>query len=174
MGDGPDDSFSDHPTDRMIRELLRTYRESTWEEIGRILDRIASAPFIREVRVPSRDRGLSYLGRTVGARADSRFYHLAKRVAEGQWANGTTEEEYSGDLKDAARNPAARPVLYRYRGGNLAAVLAPNEIPERRRGSGSLGYVFVVYSADRARIVSGYQVSGVGEVKISGNPLWLK
>lgn len=174
MDDGPGDPSGVHPTDRLMRELLLTRRKTTPRDVGQIVRRIATAPFMGEVRVPPRDRGLSYLGRTVGARENSRFYHLAKRVAEGQWAEGTTEEAYLQDLKDAVRSSDARVVLYRYRGGDLAAALAPNGMPQWRRGNGPLAYIFVVYSVDRARIVSGYQVSGIGEVQVSGKPLWLK
>lgn len=51
-------------------------------------------------------------------REESLFYHLAKRVDEGQWAEGITGEEYLEDLRSAAQDPSARLVLYTLRGGN--------------------------------------------------------
>lgn len=121
--------LSDHPTDHLIREVIRTRQPATDEEVERILERISRAPFIGKVRVPPRHRGLELRGRAVGVREDSLFYHLAKRVDEGQWEEGTTEEEYLEDLRDAASSPAARLVLYSLRGGNVAAVVSDNRIP---------------------------------------------
>lgn len=163
--------ISQDSTDRLIRYLIRTRREATPEEIERIVTRMAAAPFMGAVHVPPRDRGLNYQGRTVGAREESLFYHLAKRVGERQWTEDTTEEQYLQDLRDAIRSPEASLVLYKLRGGNLAATLSPNQ---KRRGSNSLAYVFVVHSADRGRLATGYQASGFGMINVSENPLWLK
>ncbi|MDP9487277.1 MAG: hypothetical protein M3Q49_16095 [Actinomycetota bacterium] len=65
-----------------------------------------------EVRVPSRHRGLTYRGRGVRVREESLLYHLAKRVDEPQWAEGTTGEEYLKGLRSAAHDQSARLVLY--------------------------------------------------------------
>ena len=162
------------PTDRLIRDLIQTRREATAEEIDRIVRRMATAPFMGVVRVPTRDRGLSYLGRTVGTREDSLFYHLAKRVSEGQWRSGTTETEYLRDLRDAVSDPEARLVVYALEGGNFAAVLAENSVPDTRLGDEPEAYVFVVYSANRGRIFSGYQASSIETISVSENPLWLR
>jgi hypothetical protein len=157
-----------------IREILRTREPATGEEAGRILGRIAGAPFMGEVKIPPRHRGLHYRGREVRAKEDSLFYHLAKRVDEGQWAEGTTEEEYLEDLHSAAQDPSAQLILYTLRGGVVAAVVSDNPVPEGRRGPDALEYLFVAYSADRATIITGYQVSGVETLKLSEDPLWLR
>lgn len=168
------ESVSQDPTDRLIRELIRTRREATTEEVEWVIDRIAAAPFMGEVRVPTRDRGLSYQGRTVGTREDSLFYHLAKRVSEGQWRSGTTETEYLRDLRDAVSAPEARLVVYALENGNVAAVLTGNSVPETRLGDDPEAYVFVVYSANRGRIFSGYQASSIETINVSETPLWLR
>lgn len=160
--------------DHLIREILRTREPATDEEAGRILERLGGAPFMGEVRVPPRHRGLRHGNRTVRAREDSLFYHLAKRIDEGQWAEGTTEEEYLEDLRSAARDPSARLVLYTLRGGNIAAVVSDNPSPEGHRGPNALEYLFVAYSADRATIITGYQMSGVEALNLSEDPLWLR
>lgn len=70
-----------HPVDALIRDLLASGREATADDIARIVDRIVTAPFEpRTRRVPMRQRGLTYEGRTLGAREASLFYHLVKRV----------------------------------------------------------------------------------------------
>lgn len=162
------------PADYLIREILRTREPATGEEARRILERIAGAPFMGEVRVPPRHRGLRHGGREVRDREESLFYHLAKRVDEGQWAEGITGEEYLEDLRSAAQDPSARLVLYTLRGGNIAAVISDNPVPEGRRGPDALEYLFVAYSADRATIITGYQVSGVETLNLSEDPLWLR
>ena len=172
--DSPTPSAKGEPADYLVREILRTREPGTVEEAGRILKRIAVAPFMGEVRVPPRHRGLRYGDREVRAREDSLFYHLAKRVDEGQWAEGTTEEDYLEDLRSAAADPSARLVLYTLRGGNVAAVVADNPVPEERRGPDALDRLFVAYSADRATIITGYQVSGTETLTLSEDPLWLR
>lgn len=79
--------LSQHPADRLIRELIQTGRAATEDEIERIVERMATAPFdTRIVRVRVAARGVSYRGQTLGARADSLTFHLVKRVAlDRQW-----------------------------------------------------------------------------------------
>lgn len=48
-------------------------------------------------------------------------------------------------------------MVYKRRGENIAAVFAENVVPEERRGPEALPYIFVVYSADRSKIITGYQ-----------------
>lgn len=165
---------AEDPTDRLIREILRTRQVASQEEADSILERVAAAPFMGEVRVPPRHRGLTYGGREVGAWEDSLFYHLAKRVDEGQWAEGTTEEEYLDDLRSAASDRSSQLALYTLRGGNIAAVVSDNPVPEERRGPDALDHLFVAYSADRATIITGYQVSSIETLNLSEDPLWLR
>ncbi len=72
--------FSQHPVDRLIRELVQSQRPATPDEIERIIERMAAAPFdARLVRVARQHRGLTYQGHTLAARADSLAYHLTGR-----------------------------------------------------------------------------------------------
>lgn len=138
------------------------------------MERIAGAPFMGKVRVRPAERGRRYLGRGVGAVEESLFVHLVRRVREGQWAEGTTESEYLEDLRAAVRDPSARLALYVLRGGHVAAAFSNNRMPPSRRGPNALDYLFVVYSADRGRIISGYQASSLDAVEVSASPLWVR
>lgn len=172
----PDDRLSPHPVDRLVREVIRTRRPVTEEEADSVVERMASAPFMGRIRVPKDERGLSYLGRTLGPREESLTVHLMRRVNQGQWAVGTTEEEYLEDLRSGLRDPVGRLVLYRMRGGNIAAILSNNPVPPSRRGpqARDMVHLFVVYSADRGRIVTGHQASSLQTVDVSEDPLWIR
>lgn len=168
--------FSQDPVDRLIRALIRTGRDATLEEVDRIVHRMATAPPDRRaLPVPRRLRGSNYLGRTLGARAEAFFRHLVERVVdEQQWSWGTTEDRYLGDLASAVLDPSARLMVYNRRGENIAAVFAENVVSEERKGQEALPYIFVVYSADRGKIITGYQISGLGEVSIPEGFGWLR
>ena len=170
--------LSRHPTDRLIRDLIETGRRVTPEEIERIIERMATAPFEPRVRrVRPRERGASYLGQTLGAQARSLAYHLIKRVVlEKQWAEGTTEEQYLSDLRRAVRSPDARLAVYRRQTGAIAATLCPTStaLPPVRRGADAVGLLLVVYSADRGIMISGYQISALDQANIPQEALWLR
>lgn len=169
--------FSQHPVDRLIREIIATRRTVLADEIDRIVDRIATAPFDPEPAAPVRmkHRGLTYQGHTLGARASALSYHLFKRVVdEDQWAFGTTSAEYLADLRETARMPNARVVVYERRGGGMAVVLGPNHLAPHKLGPAALPWIVVVFSADRGTMISGYQASSVAEVNIPEDGLWLK
>ncbi len=175
MNDG---EISQHPTDRLIRELLRTGRQATDEEITRIVECIATAPFDPQtVRVRPAHRGAGYQDRTLGVAAPSLTYHLVKRVVLGQqWAAGTTADQYVEDLRRAALNPSARLAIYQRRGGHIAAVVAPTDrvLPAERRGARPEPNLLVVYSADRGIILSGYQFSTLDKTGVPREARWLR
>ncbi|MGI8856877.1 MAG: hypothetical protein ACR2JW_14095 [Thermomicrobiales bacterium] len=178
-GDNPDqgdERLSQHPVDALIRDLIRTRRPASDDEIVQIVDRMASTPFNQQiVSVPVDYRGLTYQGHTLSNRENVWLLHLFQRVVdEQQWTEGTDRHEYLSDLRRAVRHFAARLCVYQRRGGNLASILAPNTMPITRRGIGSLPFVFIIYSADRGRIVSGYQASGVDTISIPEDAQWLK
>jgi hypothetical protein len=138
--------------DRMIREIIATRRPVLADETNAIVDRIASAPFDPrpDVPVPTPDRGLSYEGQILGARASALTYHLVKRVvSERQWAYGTSAEEYLADLRESARSPGARLAVYWRRGGHMAGILAENRVDPVRRGPEAQRWLLIVFSADR-------------------------
>ena len=170
--------MSQHPVDVLIRDLIQSARSATAAEIEQIVERMASAPFEpRNMRVPVEHRGLSYLGRTLGARESALFYHLVKRlVVERQWARGTTEVHYLADLRHAVRDSLARLTIYRRRSGHLAATVTPTDraVASIRRGPRSLPELVVIYSADRGIIVTGYQVSKREQAQIPEEALWLR
>lgn len=147
--------ISQHPVDRLIRELIRTGRPATPEEVERIIERMATVPFNpRQRRVRGEERGASYQGYTLGAREEALRYHLIKRIViEKQWAEGTTEEQYLTDLRRAVSSSAARLVVFERRGGFL---------------------MLVIYAADRGIIVSGYQFSSLETVRIPEEARWLR
>lgn len=169
---------SQHPVDRLIREIIQIGRGASSAEVRRILDHIASAPFSTgERRVPGRDRGLGYAGQTLGSRADSLTYHLIKRVVgEEQWVRGTTANEYIADLRRAAHSPDARLLVYFGRNEHFAAVIArtADAVPSSRLGPASEPNVLVVYSADSGTIATGYQFSDVMTLNFPAVMQWLK
>lgn len=164
--------------DQLICEIIRTAREPRLAEIGLILKHVATASFgIRPVRVRRRDRGLAYLGVTLGDRTAPLAYHLVKRVVgqdEKQWAFGTTADEYLLDMRQAARAPGAHLALYERNLEYLAAVIAltADAVPVERRGPGALPNILVVYSASRGRIVTGYQFSRLDALDIPEVAKW--
>ncbi len=57
---------SQHPVELLIREIIRTRRTATNEEIEQIIERMAAVPFNPDrVGVPQKHRGLRYRGRVV-------------------------------------------------------------------------------------------------------------
>jgi hypothetical protein len=56
----------------------------------------------------------------------------------------------------------------------MAGALAPNNVPPARLGTAASPWLYVVYSADRGTIVSGYQVGGVETIRLPGDERWLK
>jgi hypothetical protein len=172
-----DARLSQHPVDRLIREIIATRRPVLADEIDQIVDRIATAPFDPDPAIPVRikHRGMTYQGHTLGARASALTYHLVKRVVdEDQWAFGTTSADYLADLREAARAQDGRLVLFRRRGGAMAIILSPNRIAPNRLGPAALLWIVVVFAADRGTIISGYQASSETQVHIPEDRLWLK
>jgi hypothetical protein len=173
----PDDLRSPHPVDAPIREVITTSRQTLPLERDAIVERIASAPFDprTDATVPMKDRGLIYRGTTLEARAPALHFHLVKRVvADRQWADGTSSPEYLSDLRRAVRATDARIMLYRRRGGCLAAVVARNRIEPARLGSEAAPWILVVFSADLGTIITGYQIASAVQLNLPEDVLWLR
>lgn len=115
--------LSEHPADRLIRELIATRRRATPGEVGAIIARMAEVPFDgRIVRVPPALREV-----LSGTTADTLTIHLAKRTFdEQQWVDGTTADGYVADLRRAVVAPTAKLLVYDRRGGSLAATITPS------------------------------------------------
>ncbi|MBA2596716.1 MAG: hypothetical protein H0V00_08855 [Chloroflexia bacterium] len=169
---------SGHPTDRLIRELIQTGRPAQQGEINLILERMATAPFDpRLVRVLTDELGLSYQNRIVQPHEEALYVHLVRRVlADEQWAFGVTQDQYLADLRRSIRIASARLALYQRRGGYIAATLTStiHAVSAINRGLRSLPQLWVVFSADRGIIVTGYQVSAPGAVSIPKDTRWLQ
>ena len=171
-------SIPSHPVDHLIAELLETDRDASPDDVRRIIERMATAPFdSRLTRVPISDRGLAYQGHVVAARETSLVVHLVRRVLlDRQWAEGTTAEQYVTDLRRAVRSQHTSLAVYGRRGGRLAATLTRTvqAVPASQRGPDWLPELLVVYSADRGMIVTGYQVSGRQVIHIPEGARWLQ
>jgi hypothetical protein len=170
--------LSQHPADRVIRELIATRRRATAAEVAAIVARMANVPFDgRIVSVRAYERGARYQGHRLGAREDSLRYHLIKRVAiEEQWSDGATIHSYLADLRRAVLAPTARLLVYERRGGTIAATITPTDdvLEGARQGSRSLPNLLVVYSADRGQIITGYQFSTWSSTGLPEEVVWLK
>lgn len=174
----PDEALSQRPADILIRELIRTGRAAMPEEIARIIERMATAPFNgNSLSVPEQLRHALYQGRALHDRETALVIHLAQRiVGDGQWIADTTEPQYLADLLAAVRHPSAQLAVYRRRGGNITATLTPTDavVTALRRGLKTLPWLVVVHSADRGIIVSGYQATGLQTMSIPGDARWLR
>lgn len=170
--------MSQHPVDQLIRNLVRSDRGFTSDDIQAIISRMASASFSAKFqRVPVKYR-LTYQGETLGSRADSLTFHLVKRVlGDQQWAVGTRSEEYLRDAQNASRATNARIVVYETDwGGPFAAAIAPTVevVPQSRLGSNAKPRLFVLYSAHSAIIVTAYMFSSIRLLRLPGDAKWLK
>ena len=173
-----DQLLSQGPADQLVRELIRTGRAATPDDVRRIIERMATAPFDPgAVRVRVSERGMHYQGRTIGARVDSLTYHLTKRVVlEEQWVDGKTAWQYIADLRAGVKHSDARVVVYARRSGYLAATTTPiaRIIVPARQGARPLPKLLVIYSADHGMIVTGYQFSRLEEIGIPQEARWLR
>ena len=169
-------TLSQHPVDALIRDVIGGMRTPVPNDGPTILAHIATAPFDPrpDVIVPTKDRGLVYEGRVIGARASALTLHLAKRiVGDAEWSVTTSPDEYVADLKAAVRRPDVRLGLYKRRGGYIVAAISPNGVPSERLGPRAKPWLLVVYSADRGTIITGYQVAAVPPTGIPEDALWL-
>jgi hypothetical protein len=107
--------FSQHPVDVLVHRTIGGGRTATELDIEQIVQRVATAPFEpKAVTVPPDWRGLFYLGRELGAREPSLFFHLFTRiVVERQWSFRTTTEQYLADVRRAVLDEEARIAAYR-------------------------------------------------------------
>jgi len=175
----PPEPAPPHPVDALIVRLVRDHEAvATPDDVAAIVERIATAPFSqRLLRVPARDRGLTYGGITVERLTDSLDYHLVKRVRdERQWAEGTTAAHYLRDLRTAVRSPGASLLVYARAGDICAATITSTEeaIPEGRLGPEWQSHVLVVYSARRGTLLTGHMFSAIQTINLPEAIRWLK
>lgn len=174
----PPDLASQHPVDQLIVRLIREKIEASPEDVDRIVQRMASAPFSRRsVRVPSRERGMSYGDIVLGRVSESLAYHLVKRVrVEHQWADGTKADEYLHDVQIAAWHPAAQVLVYERSGDFFVATISPTTevVPVERLGCDWQPNLLVVYSAQHAMVTKSYMFSSLEAVNLPERIRWLR
>ena len=167
-----------HPIDQLIVRLIRDEVEATPDDVDRIVQRMATAPFSRRsIRVPSSDRGLVYGDIVLGRSSDSLPYHLVKRVrVERQWVDGTTADEYLHDVQAAVRYRAAQILVYERSGDFFAATISPTTevVPVGRRGRDWLPNLLVVYSARHVMVTTSYMFSSLAAVNLPEKIRWLR
>ena len=167
--------MQDEPNE-LIREFLNPKRAPTEEEIKRILDHVAKAPFRSAMtRVKKEIQGQVFLGRELRTKEPSIIAHLAKRVlSEEQLADGTTPDQYLEDLRSVIGDPELRLAVYARRGQGLyLGCSAPNRLLASRLGRKPEPYLWVVYSTDYGTIMSGYQGSALDRVSLPEEVRWL-
>jgi hypothetical protein len=160
----------------MIKRLAASQIEPNSEQVGQIMTHIAQSGFAsRPVNTHKAIVGQVFQGRTLSAREPSLTAHLAKRVlVDEQWAANTTPDEYMADLQQAIAHRDAKMCLFVGRDKRrVAAILSPNDLPEKHLGARTEPLVFVLYSADHGIIVSGYQISGIETIDLPKDVKWI-
>jgi hypothetical protein len=154
--------LSQHPVDVLIRSIARGDIDPYPEAVQQIRERVAEAPFYDTVTKTSSDLvGREYLGRIVQSIDKRLFQHLVKRVLDDeQWRFGTTEDQYAASLCSIALHPSTDLALYVAPRGAMVGAFASTEILVRElRGPKTLPLLCVFYSADRGKIITGYQAT---------------
>jgi hypothetical protein len=174
----PLDPASPHPVDQLIVRLIRGEIEASPEDVDRIVQRMATAPFNQHpTRVPLRDRGTVYGSIVLRRLADPLEVHLVKRVVvEEQWAFGTTMDEYLADLRSAILHDRASLLVYERTNDLVAATMTPTDdvVPASRRGVNSEPNMLVVYSARHGSVLSAYMFSTVERLDLPEAIRWLR
>jgi hypothetical protein len=112
----------------------------------------------------------------LGNREPSLVVHLVKRtLVEEQW-QATTVADYILDLRRAAQAAGAQVLAYTRWGETFAATITPTReaVPIQRLGQKACPNLIVVYSADRGVIVTGYMFTGLADLDLPGDVLWLR
>jgi hypothetical protein len=166
---------SQHPVDRLLRELLASGRAPTAAEVHLVVDHIATAPFnSREIAVDPEIIGQGYLGQRIPARASASLAQLWKRVLiDEQWSDGTTVEEYIADLRTSASDGMPKVMIAVIRESPSAGILAVNLTPDERRGPNAGSLMFIGYSVNGGMITTGYQTDDLTRIKLPGSARWL-
>ena len=110
-------------------------------------------------------------------REPSLLVHFVKRtLSEEQWSTTTTIDDYAGDLRRAALAADAQVLAYTRWGDRFAATITPTRqvVPEQRLGRKACPNLIVIYSADRGVVVTGYMFTGLPDLNLPGDVLWLR
>lgn len=158
--------------DRLIRDAVDQRRRLSPREVAQVLEHVRGARFETKPCKPDRALvGQAFLGVELRGKVPSDLVHVAKRVLkERQWPMGTTVEQYLADLHQAIAHPLAQ--LYTYyqgigpKGRACVGVFAPNHVTAPEAGT----HLWVVYSARSGRILTGFAVNALYELKMLMEP----
>lgn len=164
------------PVDKLLTEILAGQVEVTDGVVDRIARHVARADFYEGVVPVKADIvGKEYLGRVIEKREDALFAHLVKRVlGDKQWADGTTEAVFAKDLRNVVRKNDFGMALYERHGGTMLMVVGDNNLAKSHKGEKPEALLAVLYSANRGKIISGYQASSLDTLDIEENAIWLR
>ena len=139
--------------DAWIRAAVRREFVPTPAEAEELRERMVRAPFLSELSLEK---------------------HVAERIKDLQWLPETTGEGFLQDLRYAL-DVAPTLFVYLRRGGSMAAVLGPTGQCRRVGGSSvaELPWMFVTFSAERDRLITGYQFSSLAQLHLPPDVLWL-
>ena len=161
-----------------MRLIRQEQVEASLEDIDRIVQRIATAPFNqRPTRVILRERGMVYGDIVLRRMANPLELHLVKRVVdEEQWAVGTTADEYLNELRAAVLHPHAHIMVYERAGDLVAATISPTDevVPASHQGVNAEPNLLVVASARHGSVLSGYMFSVIEKLNLPERIRWLR
>ena len=155
--------------DQLIITLIETGRQASEEELDRIIEHVAQAPFASHpVKISGwlREELRKHQLQVTQARMSSIKLHLLKRIyVDRQWPPQTSPERFVVDLHKAVRHPDVRVWTYKFRGEPYIGFLSPSHVqdvanPEK--------FIYVAYSPRYGVIITGYQASGPEAIFISG------
>lgn len=129
--------------------------EAGFSQTARIVEKWDAKPYTKVVGTPHPQTGEILTKQTV---LTSDLYHLAKRIAEGEWPTGTSIQSYLADLKGAIASPEAE-IYIGFQGGTPKVGVVGPLRPAPEGGPNPLGdRVFVVYNARTGELVTGYRI----------------
>ncbi|HDN79115.1 MAG TPA: hypothetical protein ENG33_01460 [Chloroflexi bacterium] len=155
--------------DQLIITLVETGRQASEDELQKIIEYVARAPFASyPVKISKwlREELRKHRFEITQSRMPSIELHLLKRIyVDKQWPPHTTAESFLADLHKAIQHPDVRIWTYKFRGEPYIGFLSPSHIqgvpnPEK--------FIYVAYSPRYGVIVTGYQASGPEAIFISG------
>ncbi len=148
---------------RLILEAATTARQLIRDELQQILDYLAQVGFDPDAleKAGGRIAGLNWQGHTI--RAGDRLppaevHYLRHVVAQEEWPQGTTFEEYLASISQAIRSPLAEIFTshFRDREWQLGIIVPSGEL----RGIADHDWILIEYRLSIGRLITAYQFSG--------------
>lgn len=161
---------SQHPVDRMIRNVMNVQRKFTSDELKLIREHIGQADMSsRPVKITH--AGVLEAAKELGVQVDNKriatdqAHWLKHVVVEKEWPVGTSFPDYIRDLRYIASHPNAEISTYMYLKERFISFFAP--LPDEEQA------VFVAYSASYGKIKTGFKTSDTME-KLATRYTWDK